>query len=55
MYQKAMKVAWIINETEIENREKRKPKKKFGLRGSNCQQNRNFRRFKPGMKQNKGK
>jgi len=50
MYQKVVKVARIISETKIENREKRETKKKFDLGGSNYQGNRNFRWFKPGMK-----
>ena len=49
MYQKAVKVARIINEIEIENREKGRAKKKFGLGGSDYQGNRNFKWFKPGM------
>jgi len=55
MYQKAMKIARIINQTEIENREKDQVKKKFGPEGSNSQGNRNFRRFKAAMKQDKRK
>jgi len=50
IYQKAMKIAHIINETENENKEKGLAKKKSDLGGSNYQGNRNFRRFKPGMK-----
>ena len=34
MYQRAMKVAHIMNETEIENRGKGQAKKKFSPRGS---------------------
>jgi len=48
-------VARIINETEIKNREKGQAKRKFGPGGSSSQGNRNFRRFKPGMRQDKGK
>jgi len=55
MYQKVVKIAYIMSETEIENREKDQVKEEFGPRGSNSQGNRNFRRFKHGMKQDKGK
>ena len=53
--QKAVKIACIMNKTEIENREKDQVKKEFGPGGSNSQANENFRRFKHGMKQDKGK
>jgi len=55
MYHKAVKIARIVSETEIKNREKDQVKEKFGLGGSNSQGNRNFRRFKHGTKQDKGK
>jgi len=35
MYQKAVKIARIMNETETENREKGQVKRKFGPGGSN--------------------
>jgi len=50
MYQKAVNIACIISKTEIENGEKDQVKEEFGPRGSNSQGNRNFRRFKHGMK-----
>ena len=50
MYQKALKIAHIISETEIENRERDQVKEKFGPTGSDSQKNMNFRRFKHGMK-----
>jgi len=34
-YQKTVKIAGIMNETEIKNREKDQVKKKFGRGGSN--------------------
>jgi len=55
MDQKAAKIARIMSETEIENREKDQVKDEFGPGGSNSQGNRNFRRFKHEMKQDKGK
>ena len=55
MYQRAVKIARIMNETEIENREKGQAKRKFAPEGSNSRGNRNFKRFKLGMRQNKGK
>jgi len=45
-----MKIARIMSETEIENREKDQVKEELGPGGSNSQGNRNFRRFKHGMK-----
>jgi len=50
MYQKAVKIARFISKIEIENREKDRVKEEFGPGGSNSQGNRNFRRFKHGMK-----
>jgi len=50
MYQKAVKIARFMSKIEIENREKDRVKEEFGPRGSNSQGNRNFRRFKHGMK-----
>jgi len=50
-----MKIAHIMSEIETENRAKDQVKEKFGPRGSNSQGNRNFKRFKHGMKQDKGK
>ena len=55
MYEKAVKIARVMNETEIEIREKNQVKEKFGPGGSNFQGNRNFRMFKHGVKQDKGK
>jgi len=55
MYQKTMKVARIMSETKIENREEDQVKEEFGPGGSNSHRNRNFRRFKHGMKYHKGK
>jgi len=55
MYQKAVKIARIISETDIEDREKDQVKEKFGPGGSNSQGNINFRKVKHGMKQDKGK
>jgi len=49
-----VKIASIISETEIENRDKDQVKEKFRHGGSK-QGNINFRRFKHEMKQNKGK
>jgi len=50
MYQKAVKIARIMIETEIENGERDQVKEEFGPGGSNSQGNRNFRRFKHGTK-----
>jgi len=50
MYQKAVKIARIISETKIEDREKDQVKKKFNPRGSNSEGNINFRRVKHGMR-----
>ena len=50
MFQKAVKIACIISEIEIENREKDQVKEEFSPGGSNSQGNRNFRMFKHGMK-----
>jgi len=55
MYQKVVKIARIISETEIEDREKDQVKERFGIGGSNFQGNINFRRVKHGMKQDRGK
>ena len=55
MYQRAMKVACIMNETEIENRENGQAKRKFGPGGSSSQGNMNFKKFRPRVGQNKGK
>jgi len=55
MYQRAVKVARIIDATEIENKEKRRAKREIGLGESNSQGSRNFRRFKSGEKEDKGK
>ena len=55
MYQKAVKIARIISETEIEDREKDQVTEKFGPGGSNSLGNINFRRVKHGMKLDKGK
>jgi len=55
MYQRAVKIIRIMNETKIKNREKDQVKRKFGPRRSNSQGNKNSRRFKPGMKFDKGK
>ena len=54
MYQRAVKIARIISETEIEDRGKRKVKEKFGPRGSISQGGIGFRIVKYGMKQDKG-
>jgi len=54
MDQRAVKIAHIMNETETKNREKDQVKRKFGPGGSNSQRNKDFRRFKSGMKQDKG-
>jgi len=51
MYQKVVKIARIMSETEIESREEDQVKEEFGPGGSNSQGNRNFRRFEHGMKQ----
>jgi len=45
----------IMNETEIENKEKGQVKRKFGPRGSSSQENRNFKKFKLGTGKNKRK
>ena len=55
MYERAVKVARIINETEIGNRERSQAKRRLGPRGPNFQRNTNFKRVKPGMRQNKRK
>ena len=55
MYQKAVQIARIISETEIEDKGKGQAKEKFGTRGSDSQGSINFRRVKHGMKQDKGK
>ena len=54
MFQKAVKIACIMSETEIKNRKKDQVKEEFGPGGSNSQRNTKFRRFKHGMKQGKG-
>jgi len=54
MYQRAVKIARIISETEIEDRGKGQVKEKFGPGGSNSQGGISFRRVKYGMKQEKG-
>jgi len=55
MYQMAVKVAHIIDETEIENKEKGRTKRETGPGESNFQGSRNFRRFKSEINQDKGK
>jgi len=55
MYQRAVKVARIIDETKIKNKEKGRAKREIGRRESNSQGSRNFRRFKSEAKQDKGK
>jgi len=50
MYQKAVKIARIISETELEDTKKEQVKEKFGPRGPNSQENINFRSVKQGMK-----
>jgi len=55
MYQRAVKIARIINEIEIEDRGKGQVKEKFGPRGSNSQGGISFWTVKYGMKQDKGK
>ena len=55
MYQRAVKIARIISETEIEDRGKGKIKEKFGPGGCISQGGKGFRTVKYGMKQDKGK
>ena len=50
-----MKVASIIDETKIENKEKGRVTRKISPGESNSQGSRNFRRFKSEIKQDKGK
>jgi len=50
MYQMAVKVARIIEETNIENKEKGRAKREIGPGESNSQGSRNFRRFKSEIK-----
>jgi len=53
MYQKAVQIARIMSEIEIENRTKDQAKEEFSPGGSNFQGNRSFRRFKHGMKKDR--
>jgi len=55
MYQRAVKIARTISETEIEDRGKDQVKEKFGPGESNSQGRIRFRRVKYGKKQDKGK
>ena len=55
MYQRAVKVARIIDEIKIENKEKDRAKRGIGPEEPNSQGSRNFRRFKSELKQDKGK
>ena len=55
MYQRAVKIARIIREIEIEDRRKGKVKEEFGPGGSISQGGIGFRTVKYGMKQDKGK
>jgi len=55
MYERAVKIAGIISETEIEDRGKGKVKEKFGPGGSIWQRGIGFRTVKYGMTQDKGK
>jgi len=55
MYQRAMKKARIISETEIEDRGKGKLKVRFGPGGSIWQGGIGFRTVKYGMTQDKGR
>ena len=55
MYQRTVKVARIIDETKIENKEKGRVTRKISPGESNSQGSRNFRRFKSEIKQDKGK
>lgn len=55
MYQRAVKVARIIDETKNENKEKGRARKEIGPRESNSQGCKDFRRFKSGIEHHKGK
>jgi len=50
MYQRAVKVARIIDETKIENKEKGRAKREISPGEPNSQGNRNFRRSKSEIK-----
>ena len=45
MYQKAVKINLVVDETKVENREMGQAKRKFGPSRSSSQCGRNFRRF----------
>jgi len=55
IFKKAVKIACIMNETEIENREKAQTNRKYGARESSSHGNGNFKRFRVGVGWNKGK
>ena len=47
MFQRAMKIARVMDETEVESREMGQPKRKFSPGESNSQGSSNFKRFNP--------
>jgi len=55
MFQRVVNMAWVMDETEVENKKMSQTKRKFGPGGSSSQGNRNFRRFNPERTLNKGK
>jgi len=55
MYQRVVKVARIIDETKIKNKERDPAKREIGPGKPNSQGRRNFKRSKSEIKQDKGK
>ena len=55
MYQRAVKVARIIDEIKIENKERGSAKREIGPGKPNSQGRRNFKRSESEIKQDKGK
>jgi len=55
MYQRAMKIARVIEETEAESRQIGLAKRRFGPGGSYAQENKRFKKFNPEEDQGKVK
>jgi len=55
LYQRAVKIARVIEEIEAENREPNLGKRKFGVEESIFQRNRNFKKTNTRKSQNRGK
>jgi len=54
MYQRAVKIAWVIEETEAEGRQMGLAKRKFSQGGSSTPGNKRFRNFNPTKDRGKG-